>query len=293
VIANDLEGDAIRFRREHPSNPEEAFLSSGRMRYDVQAIGRMPVQRDTLQGGFEQNTIGIEKRVVFMPRERGEMTLFRKPQPGRFYVIGADTAEGIDANEGRGEVDPDFSVGQVLDRDTGEQVAVVRARIQPAAFGEYLYWLGTYYNNAAIVPEVNSIGVGTVDSLLNHGYPPQLLYHRRREADLDPWVRSDNIGWKTGIVTRPQLLSKLDEALRQLAIAVHDPVTIQELMTFVIKPSGKAEAQRGCHDDCVIALALAVVGIQEMPRIQAASKVRTGDRDNQGRERGRIVKLLR
>jgi len=291
VIENDFQGDVGKFRQEHPGCPEEAFIASARMRFDVRSIGRMPVQRDAVRGGLDTHQVGIEKRIVFLPRERGELTIFRKPQPGRSYIIGADSSEGIDVNAGRGEADPDYSVAQVGDRDTGEQVAVLRARLQPSAFGQYLDALARWYNMAGVVPEVNAAGIGVVDEMLRLGYPPQLLYHRRREADQDPFQRADLIGWKTTTVTRQQLLSKLDTALRELAIAVHDPVTIQELMTFVISASGKAEAQKGCHDDTVIALGLMVVGIEQMPRTPIARKeARVKDEQT---NRGRIVRLLR
>jgi hypothetical protein len=82
VIENDFHGDVGKFRQEHPGCPEEAFIASGRLRFDVQAIGRMPVQRDAVQGGLEEIHVGIEKRLAFLPRERGELTLFRRPQPG-------------------------------------------------------------------------------------------------------------------------------------------------------------------------------------------------------------------
>ena len=79
-------------------------------------------------------------------------------------------------------------------------------------------------------------------------------------------MRSDKIGWNTDQVSRQQLISGLDEAIRQNSIWVHDPTTIQELQWFVINPRGRPEAQAGCHDDCVMALALAVVVMARMPR---------------------------
>lgn len=290
VIANDFGGDVATFHQEHPSNPEEAFLASNRLRFDAQSISRMPVQRDGLRGGLEQIQVGTEKRIVFLPRDRGELTLYRKPIPSRRYVIGGDAAEGIDANEGIGTPDPDFAVAIVGDCDTGEVVAVLRERMQPAAFGEYLDTLGRWYNFAGIVPEANSIGIGTIDELLRRGYPPHLIYHRRKQPDQDPWERADNIGWKAGVVSRPQLLSKLDGALRNGDIMVRDPIVIQELLTFVIWPNGKAQASRRCHDDCVIALGLMVVGIEEMPR-PVERKRRPMQSDETAR--GRILKLLR
>jgi len=105
-----------------------------------------------------------------------------------------------------------------------------------------------------------------LEAVMNADYPKSLLYHRPVAADQDPQTRSDKLGWETGGVSRPLLISMLDELIRQDALAIHDPITQQELLTFVIKKTGKAEHQSGCHDDTVIALALACVVILKMPR---------------------------
>ena len=68
----------------------------------------------------------------------------------------------------------------------------------------------------------------------------------------------------------PWLVSALDDAMRELSIRIRSPIAQQECRTFVIKPDGKAEHQTGCHDDCVIALALAVIGLRYAPRKRRA-----------------------
>lgn len=227
----------------------------------------MPVEREPVLGELEEITYGIEKRVTFQPSEKGSLALFRRPQPGKEYVAGMDVAEGIDANDGDGEPDSDFSVCSVFERDTGDQVARLRVRMQPAPFGAYVYHLLRWYNNAGLVPKANGPGLWAITEITNRGYPASRIYHRKQRMDQDPQTRADDIGWKTSSVTRPMMLSALDRALRELAISIHDPVSVQELMTFVIKPNGKPEASRGNHDDTVIANALAVIGIAEMPRL--------------------------
>ena len=126
--------------------------------------------------------------------------------------------------------------------------------------------LARYYNQAVMVPEANGPGIATIDSVLNNGYPSGHIFHRNQEPDDDPPQRAEKIGWKTTIVTRPQLISWYDDAIKQFAIYIRDPILAQECRTFVIKPNGKAEHQKGCHDDYVIADALSVVGITHMPR---------------------------
>jgi hypothetical protein len=294
VIDNDMGGDVERFHQEHPSHPDEAFIATGRMRFDLASISRQPVQRDGTQGALEVVEQGLGKLIVFTPRAHGELTVWRRPVPGREYIIGADPAWGRDASLDATASDPDFSVGQVLDRDTGEQVAMLRARLRPAAFGEYLDSLGRWYNLAGIVPEVTGVGIGTLDELMRLGYPAQRIFHRRREPDRDPWERSDLAGWQTTTVTREQLISKLDSALRMGAVSIHDPVTSTELMSFVIHPNGKSSAAQGSHDDTVIALALAVVGIEQMPRLKNEMKRSPHGNDAKDRDRrGRLVRLIR
>jgi hypothetical protein len=74
------------------------------------------------------------------------------------------------------------------------------------------------------------------------------------------------LGWSTSGASRPQLISYLDDAIREHSIAVRDPITQGELLTFVYWPDGKPRAQKRCHDDTVIALALAWIVILRMPR---------------------------
>jgi hypothetical protein len=268
TIANDFVGDVTRFMREHPATPEEAFTASSRNRFSVPHIQRMPIQREPAAGELQSEMVGTERRIVFLPGERGAVRIWKRPERGRLYAIGADCAQGIDVTEGDGQSDPDYSVAQVLDRDTGEQVACLRARMMPGETGRYIAALGQFYHMAQIAGEINpgGGGVSMLEAIMNADYPRTLLYHRPVAADQDPQIRSDKLGWQTDGVSRALLISMLDELIRQDAIAVHDQVTQTELLTFVIHKNGKAAAQSGTHDDCVIALALACVVILRMPR---------------------------
>ena len=269
AIANKCNGDATIFKQEYPANFEEGFLASGSPRFSLGHLNRMPLIRDAVSGGLEEQSFAGSGRIVFLPRERGELTIFRKPDPAKTYVIGADSAEGIDANEGQGESDRDYAVAVVRERETGDQAATLRARMEPAEFGRQLALLGRYYNMACQCPEANNTGIATIDAMLVAGYPPGLIYHRVVQPDQDPSVRADKIGWKTTTVTRPQLLSWYDAAIREMSIYIRDPIVAQEARTFVIKPDGKAEHQKGCHDDCVFADALTVVAMMQMPKPRA------------------------
>ena len=306
TIQHEFGGDVDGFRQEYPADPEEAFIHSGRPRFSLKHLNRMPIVDDGLTGDLvvdafgphkivqfveinksagdgltgelEADSLDPDKNLQFVENAKSALTVYRKPQQGHYYTIGGDTSEGKDINEGKGNLDPDYSVACVLDADTGEQVAKLRERIEPAEFGRCLTVLGTWYNHAFLVVEVDGIGLSTMDEILRQGYPSEMIYHRRVQADdLTRRARGrvQRVGWKTSTVTRPQMISRLDSAIREMSIWIRDPHTKQECCTFVIKPSGKVEGQTSCHDDEVFALGLAIVGIEGYP--DSARQTRAGE----------------
>lgn len=71
---------------------------------------------------------------------------------------------------------------------------------------------------------------------------------------------SKKYGWDTNTATRPKMLSDLKEAVDKRLLTIYDKPTITELYSFVTvrtSNSWKAQAERGSHDDLVIALAIA------------------------------------
>ena len=272
ALKNDCGGDRQKMRREHPSSPEEAFTASSRNRFSVPHIMRMPILREVMTGELETRLVGEEERIVWMPNEYGCVKVFKRPERGHFYACGADCSQGLDANEG-GEPDPDYWAAQILDRDTAEQCAVAHARKMPGESGRYLARLLRWYNNAQLAGERNpgGGGIAMLEAVLDSGYPASLLYHDVMAADEDPRSRGTRLGWSTSGASRPLLISLLDDCIREESLYIHDPATQGELLTFVYWPDGKPRAQKRCHDDLVIALALAVIAILRMPRPAAAS----------------------
>lgn len=65
------------------------------------------------------------------------------------------------------------------------------------------------------------------------------------------------IGWDTNTATRPKMLQDLKEVIDNKAVRVYDPATVKELFTFIIKKTGKPEAEDNAHDDLVMSLAIA------------------------------------
>lgn len=280
-IANKCNGSVETFHQECPSTPDEAFLASGRPRLSMVHLGRMPVMNGQ-RCELEVIDQGPSKRIVRVPSQNAPLEIFLPPKARHRYVCGVDTATGIDtaAVAGKstpGYEDPDYSVGSLFDIDTGEQCAVARGRIQPGAFADLLYVVMWYYNWAYCVPEVNGEGLAFLEALLRLGYPPGRIYHRLPTADEQFSSGQEHIheklGWKTTTVTRPQLISKLDNAIREMGIFLYDKQTVSECRSFVYKPNGRIEHADGSHDDTVFGAGLAVVGIEAAPADKRLSNV--------------------
>lgn len=267
-IATACEGSVERFHQEYPSTPEEAFLVSGRPVFNGADLALMPVDRSPITGRLRLTDDFPSKRIVLESADNGELAVFRRPERVRSYAIGADTSRGIDRGTGgAGKSDPDYCVAQVLDIDTGEQVASLRGRFSPAHWAEQLATLCRWYNTAYLVPEANENGLAVIEHLLRLEYPIQALYRRRPMPDSRGPVALHELGWWTDTRTRPQLVNTLGNAIREQSVLIRKANTLQECLTFIYKATGKPEAQSGCHDDEVIALALAVIGMIAAPRV--------------------------
>lgn len=268
AIESNCEGRLDRFKQEFPANPQEAFLVSGRTIFDMQALSRMPVIQKPTYGKLDVFSTGIEKKVAFIEDEggRGELAIFKLPEPGKHYIIGVDHAEGIDPGAKTGHSDPDYCCAQVLDVDTGEQVAKLKERYEPSPWADRVYWLARFYNWAFLSPEQKAVGKAVIGELLKieGGYPVELIYSAERDpSDRRPAMLQE-LGYDTNTVLRPVLVSALERAIREMAIRIHDPGTLQECRQFVRKANGREEGIT--HDDEVFALALCIVGLAKARR---------------------------
>src|SRR5262249_30152870 len=89
------------------------------------------------------------------------LEVYALPQPGQSYVIGADPAEGHPTS--------DDSALTVLHKGTGEEVAALAGKFQPAVLGAHANALGLWYNRAAVLVERNNHGHAVLLWLQDHG----------------------------------------------------------------------------------------------------------------------------
>lgn len=172
-------------------------------------------------------------------------------KPDGSYLISADVARG----DGK-----DYSVFHVLDVKEMKQVAEYQGKVDLDNFAKLLYDTGREYGSCMIVVENNNIGFAVLTKLIDMRYP-NVYYSTKSDANFvdqfSAQYSSNTIpGFSTTMKTRPLIIAKLEEFVRNKAIDVYSQRLVNELDTFIWHNS-KAEAQKGYNDDLVMALAIA------------------------------------
>jgi len=167
------------------------------------------------------------------------------PRPDLHYVIGADVGGGVGQ---------DYSVMVVLCVETYETVGLFSSnRVAPDDFGELLQEVGVTFNKAYLVVEANNHGQTTLSVLWKSSYPKGLIFRR-------PGITGvQTLGFLTSSKTKPYVIGNLRKHLED-GLVIRFSRIKTELDLFREYESGKLSAPPGCHDDCVMALALACVG---------------------------------
>ena len=233
----------------------------GKTVFDAQSISRrlQEIQKPLKVGYFtyEYNDDIKEKmqNIQWVDDPDGYIKIYKDVDKHTPYVIGGDTS-------GEGS---DYFIGQILDNITGEQIAVLRHQMDEDLYTKQMYCLGKYFNYALVGIEANFSSF-PIKELERLGYDNQ--YVRTRE---DTFTHSivKSFGFKTTSTTRPVILAKLVQIVREEVEKINDKETLEEMLTFVRNEKGRPEAQEGAHDDLVMALAIAhhIREQQEMTQI--------------------------
>ena len=220
----------------------------GKTVFDARAIQkRLEVIPKPLKVGyFTYDYDGLEiTNIKWVNDHAGYIKLYKLPGQQGFteFCIGGDTA-------GEGS---DYFVGMVLDAKTGEQVAVLYQQFDADQYTRQMYCLGRYYKDALIGIEANFDSYPIME-LQRLGYQKQ---YTREAQDTYTGKTEKRFGFKTTSLTRPTVISRLIEIVREHCETINDKGTLEELLTIVRNEKGRIEAPQGGHDDMMMALAIA------------------------------------
>ncbi|MBE7462282.1 MAG: hypothetical protein HS116_02205 [Planctomycetes bacterium] len=201
---------------------------------------------------FDDETIKGARANCAAPIDRlwgGRLAIFKRPQAGRAYVIGADVAEGLE--------DGDYSAACVLDKHSGEEVAAYHAHLGVTPYAEDLVRLAKLYNLAWLAVEANNHGHAVCAWAYQHLRYKRLL---RESREAEGRIASENrfrLGVVTSVSSKPAMLAAFEHALRKGQIILRDAAAVEELSTFLCLAGGAYGAAPGQHDDRVMARVLA------------------------------------
>ena len=171
--------------------------------------------------------------------------------PSCNYLAVADVSRGDGA---------DFSTLHMVKLETLEIVGEYQGKPTPDMYANFLNQVGREFGNAMLVVENNNIGYTVLDKLAEYQYP-NLYYsvkstHEYIEQHQAEYTNSAIAGFTTSMRTRPLIVAKLEEFIRNKLITIYSSRTINEMKTFIWR-NGKPQAMKGYHDDLIIALAIA------------------------------------
>jgi len=209
--------------QEYAEDPVSCFLASGECVFDLASI-----EQAAAHAGQPVESQENGRTLIWFPPNRGKQWQ---------YIIGVDTAGG--------GTDGDYSCAQVIERTMGLQCAELHGHFPPFELARRVMALAQVYENALVAVERNNQGYGVLAHLKDLRY--ENLY-----------VAGGQEGWLTSVVTRPAMIENLAAALMEQPELFHSPRLLEEMKTFVRHGDGRSEAAEGAHDDCVMAMAIAL-----------------------------------
>lgn len=277
ALKDECKGNWDQFYQDYPSDPETAFLRSGRCVFDAEGLKH----QDSLVP-IRQRTFGYLKhderadRISFMPCDENQARCaqWEGPRVGCRYLVSVDSASGADQTGGD---DPDshsvlvHRAGYLDPRGQWHEPALVMRNILVPGHkpGSMVCWwandvlveevwrMARFYQ-AIVVPELNH-DRGLIEDLKTRGdvqiYEREVFNKREQEV-------SKFLGWETTKKTRPVIIEKLATTIRQSGKGIvgegyecRCPWLIQQMKNFGTKANGRQEALTG-HDDDVLSLAI-------------------------------------
>lgn len=265
------------FWQEHPISSDEAFLNTGRTKFDVKGLRKWyedakknhpPIfvgDMKSWEGGLHWNTFAKdlnaaqkeesqdkEQAVIdmcFAKNPEGEFRVWEWPEPYENYDFGADVSLGVQKTDGSN----DASAFHVFKKSTRTVVMTYKSECTPPEeYASVLACVGLMYGTAYNCTECNNMGNTTLVELAKI-YPDNRIYWSKRGQNVAYQEDSERRGFWTNEQTKTKILNRLAYVIRYNKIKLYDLETIAELTRIVIDPNGRVETK---GRDLTMALAL-------------------------------------
>ncbi len=251
AIKNKCQGDDDLFKQEYPATPLEAFRHAGNPVFGAGILHQQEKSLGSIRYGIFSHRKGVSE-FEEVDRKINCWQVYDLNNNGQF-TIGCDTMEGKSADPSNNKAKLDNHGMAVFNRK-GEFVAAYKGQGDQVDVAEQLISAAVYYNMAQVAPELPK-GMIVLQKLKEYGYPN--IYNRQTHDETLAVEDSDNLGWRTTLVTRKWLVDGMIQALRD-GVKVRLPWLYEEMTTFIVDKTGKAIHNTNKQDDVLFGAMIAV-----------------------------------
>ncbi|NBK24727.1 MAG: hypothetical protein EOM68_22215 [Spirochaetia bacterium] len=275
-IDNKCARDLRKFMQEYPARLEECFQASGSPVFDlvlleeIQQQAQLPIWR----GYIALKEIDITRNAT-----SGPLRIWHRPVIGyeNRYVMGADTGGMSDG--------ADYSVAYVVDRIERQVVAMLHGHFDAYEYARMLVTMAKWYDKAKLAIEVNKyesetddMGQAVIKRIIDEVKYSNM--YKRRAVDEQTKRPTRKVGWHTNRETKQMIVDRMRQFTNEqkdFPLEYNDYDLIEEMKTYIIDQTdtGKTtwNAQKGSHDDRIMALGIALCVSKEMPTPRKKQKV--------------------
>lgn len=296
-------GKLDKLKQEHPTTPQEAFVSSGRQVFEpslVQVIvdatdltdPRIPTaefpgpeigqfkaasKKEVLTRSGPQQ---IPASAIWIPKsdlslsEDANWRLWLKDTPeitdgkptGQF-IIGSDISGEVTEKDGWASDEPAWDTIEVIGHESRLQVAEWRGRLDSDLLAEQIYLACLHFNKPWAAPEATGYGGAVIRKLfMDYKYP---YLYKRRSHGTTMESQVDRYGFSTDRATKPLLDANFAEAIRDGTHGIRSRALALELTTYIRDSRGRTRPEKGKFSDLLMAYSIAqfVADIQPMKKM--------------------------
>jgi len=239
--------DADTFSQEYPEDPVSCFLATTETVFPTEELNRL----------LERATPPLDTRLS------GRWKIWRRPEPGRQYVIGVDCANGVAGGD---------NASACIGTTDGRVDAVIAGIYGQTEFAQIVYDAALEYNRAFIINERQNAYEFQRVITQQLGYTN--IYHHKEGMGFRP-EHDLPLGFPTtggAAGGKQRLLEAMRTALKSDGFQCQDMEMLRELVEYRQHRDGTYGAPSGRHDDRAIAAMLYLVGIGAQP-----ARIKRGD----------------
>ena len=239
------------------------YSTSGEVKYRQEILQDFVVMGNSV---FSRTVLEKVQEKVLNPIKEGDLGV--RNWKGLWYWVMPEKCHryGVGMDVAKGTADDSTSI-QVIDVDSGEQVAEYLGKISTKEASRLVYDLAKFYNHAYIYVECNSIGEAVFNELY-YNYNYENMYKMKKINKHDKtmvWT-----GWMTTIKSREMItdcfIDYMSDEDYWPMFHPHSQRLVDQMKTWVWA-GGRPDHTEGSHDDDIMAMAILLYNIPKIRQI--------------------------